>query len=98
MRLFLNRFRQSELDFGERESERNAGETRSGAGVKHVFRALEQAPGNDGIEDVFDGRFARTGDAGEVEMPVGFDDQGEVSGRFEDYVIAVGEIGGQDVV
>ena len=66
-----------------------------GAGVDDVEGVGEEAPGEDGIEDVFDGGFTRVGDAGEVHHLVDFDDHVEVEGGLTDDVIPVGEVLGE---
>jgi hypothetical protein len=46
---------------------------------------------------VFDGGFARVGDAGEVHHLVDFDDHVEMEGGLTDDVVPVGEVLGEEL-
>ncbi len=96
-RLFLGGFEEGELDVGQDEGEGDAGEAGAGAGVDDVEGVGEEAPGEDGIEDVFDGGFTRVGDAGEVHHLVDFDDHVEVESGLADDVVPVGEVLGEEL-
>ena len=95
--LFLGGFEEREFYVGKDEGERDAGEAGAGAGVDDVESIGEEAPGEDGIENVFDGGFAGIGDAGEVHHLVDFDDHVEVEGGLADDVVPVGEVLGEEL-
>jgi hypothetical protein len=95
--LFLGGFEEGELDVGEDEGEGQAREAGAGAGVDDVEGVGEEAPGEDGVENVFDGGFARVGDAGEVHHLVDFDDHVEMEGGLTDDVVPVGEVLGEEL-
>lgn len=97
-RLFLNRFEQDEAGLRKNESEGDAGEARAGADVDDDLCIGEGAPGDDRIEDVFDGGLTSVEDAREVHDAVGFNDEVEVRGGFLDDGVAVREIGREEGV
>jgi hypothetical protein len=53
---------------------------------------LEEAPRQDGIDHVFDGRFPRIDDTGQVEMPVRLDNQAEVPGGSGNGLLTIRQI------
>lgn len=89
---FLCGVEEGEFCLGKCDGERNAGESGSCAGVGDALRVFEEAPGEERIEDVFDGGLAGIGDAGEVHHLVDLDDHFEMAGGFLDDVGAIGEI------
>ena len=91
-------FDECELCAGQNESEGNAGESGTGAGVHNVFGGGEEQPGPDGIGDVFDGRFVGAGDAGEVELLVGLGHESQVVGGSGDAAVTVGEVEGEGLL
>lgn len=54
------------------------------------------APGSNRIVDVFNGRFARAGDAREIHIVIRIEDQAEMLRAFFDEPVAMGKIGRQD--
>ena len=97
-RLLLGRFKQGKAGFREDEGKRNAGESGAAAGIDDVRGAGEEPPGNHRIGHMFDGGFAGTDDAREIEVLVGFDDQIEVAGRARDDGIAMRQVGRKDLL
>ena len=97
-RLLPDRFGEREARLGKRERQGNTRKTGAGSRIEHMLRLREQPPRHDGIEDVLDGRLARSGDTGQVEVPVRFLDQSEVRGALRDDHLTVRKVRGQNPI
>ena len=83
-RFFADGFRECELHVGQDDCEWYAGKAGAGARIDYVPRVREMAPRQHGIEHVLDGGFTGVENSGEIEVPIGLDDEFEVP-RCERY-------------